>query len=170
MKRGPVSSNLPPNKRLLLARKTSGSRAPLAVHILDAQQNRETLGSFQATAQGYDDVTESPERSSESDSEEPAMQPLQAIQDLGTAETAVDLADVNDALEVLARSSTFGKMLGWTMGGLLMLLIGTFGDEGAPYFVALIPFLVAAYHCPSYLRERASRRELKARLELLQMR
>ena len=115
-------------------------------------------------------MIESPERSSQSDSEEPATRPPHAKQDLGTAETAVDLANLRDELGVLARSSPLGTILGWTIVGVLLLLLAALVNGGAPLFVsALFPFLAAARKGPSYLRNRAARRELKGRLESLQL-
>ena len=110
-------------------------------------------------------MTENPERSSQSDSEGPATQPP-AIQDLGTAETALALADVKDELEVLERSRRRQLRDGrlWTvLGG--FLLLGALLGGGAPLFLmALFPVLAAARNFLSYLKSRARWRELKARL------
>ena len=112
-------------------------------------------------------MTASPERSSQSDSEEPATRPP-AIQNLGTAETALALADVRDLLEVLERSRRRQLRDGglWTVSGGFFLLLSALTGSGAPLFLmaALFPVLAAAHNFLSYLKSRARWRELRARL------
>ncbi len=118
-------------------------------------------------------MTDSPERSSQSESEEPVTPPPHLIQDLSTAEIAVALTDVRDAVEILERSRRRQLRDGrsWAVLGGGLLLFGALVGGGAAFFLsASLLFLPAANNCRRYLRSRGRWRELRAQLGPLQER